>query len=308
MEHSAERRISGRSTKPAAIWKCLLGLVFVAAHVLAHSETVIFPPAESERDGRDAYPFELLKLALAKSEKTYELKAYPRFMLQDRAITELEANRGLDVIWTMTSADREVRLRPIRIPIDKGLLGWRLLLIRDGDAQRFANIGVDKLKRLQAVQGHDWPDTVILRSSGFEVKVDSNYGELFQMLSQGVVDYFPRSAQEIWAENDNHKDLHLAVEPTMAIHYPTAMYFFVNRKNVSLAEALRRGLEAAIADGSFDRLFAEHFSAVISRSRLDGRQIIEIPNPLLPAQVPLKEKRYWLQVKARTTATIGLPH
>lgn len=274
---------------------------------VAAAELIIHPPSESSVDGRDAYPIRLLGLALGKSGKAYTLKAYPQFMLQGRAMAELEGNRGLDVIWTMTSADRETRLLPIRIPIDKGLLGWRLLMVKESALPRFASIGVDKLRQLHAGQGHDWPDTEILQSAGFDVKVTSEYRALFQMLSNGSIDYFPRSAQEVWQEVGNNRDLKLTVEPTLALHYPAAMYFFVNRKNVELAETIRRGLEAAIADGSFERLFREHFASVIARANLEGRNIIDMPNPLLPAATPLNDKRYWLQVKPKAAVTNLLP-
>ena len=260
-------------------------------------ETVVYPRAESEKDGRDDYPVRLLALALSKSGAKYQLRAHPDFMLQVRAITELQAGRNLDVIWTMTSHEREANLLPVRVPIDRGLLGWRLLLVRQADAAKFAGISDAGLQKLLAGQGHDWPDTGILKNAGYRVEVSSSYRDLFLMLGNNSIDYFPRSSQEIWGELNLHRDKQFIVEPTLALHYPAAMYFFVNRLNVSLQRSIQRGLDVAIADGSFERLFQEYFGAVIKRSALDSRRVIELSNPLLPPQTPLQDKRLWLQLK-----------
>lgn len=280
-------------------WRWLIGLMLGMACAVALADTVVFPPAENERDGRDAYPVQLLKLALSKSGKAYALKPYPNFMLQDRAIAELRANRELDVIWTMTSAQREEQMLPIRFPIDKGMLGWRLLLIRSADAASFDGITPEDLKKRVAGQGHDWPDTFILQQAGFQVQPTNNYRSLFLMLHNHSIDYFPRSVQEIWGELELQTGKNFTVEPGTVLHYPTAMYFFVNKRNAALADSIRRGLDAAMADGSFEKLFQEYFGAVLRRARLEQRQIIEIANPMLPELTPLGDKRLWLQVKSR---------
>lgn len=281
-----------------------LALLVLLFSLGARAETVvIYPRAVSEKDRVDAYPIQLLALALSKSGQKYQMRAHTDFMPQVRAIAELRANRNLDVIWTTTSAEREEQLLPVRIPIDRGLLGWRLLLIRESDAPQFAGIQATDLQKMVAGQGHDWPDTAILQNAGFRVDVASSNRDLFLMLGNKTVQYFPRSIHEIWGELEMNRDKHFIVEPTLALHYRAAMYFFVSRQNGALAESIRRGLELAITDGSFDRLFMEHFSAVINRSNLEGRQIIELPNPLLPALTPIKDKRYWLQVKPKTAVT-----
>jgi len=78
--------------------------------------------------------------------------------------------------------------------------------------------------------------------------------------------------------------------------YPTADYYFVNKQNTELAENLRQGLELALADGSFGRLFAAHFGPAIRRAQLDKRVLIELTNPLLPPQTPLARKELWFNL------------
>ncbi len=274
---------------------CLILLsVTAAVAAAAPPRTIVYPRAESDVDDRDRYPVQLLTLALRKAHAGYELKVHPVFMLQVRAMHEVEQDSGLDIVWTMTSRERERALLPVRIPIDRGLLGWRLLLVRPEAVPRLAAIrSVDQLKGLRGGQGADWPDTVILRDAGLAIDESVRYGDLFQKLAAGRIDYFPRSVQEIWGELDNHRAEGFVVEPTLALHYPTAMYFFVNRKHAELAADIRRGLEIALKDGSFEALFRQNFGAILERAQLDKRRVLELRNPLLPEETPLKDARLW---------------
>jgi hypothetical protein len=282
-------RRCGSDVKRALV---LFLLVLVAGSALARP--LVYPRAESAGDERDRFPVQLLELALRKADATYELKPHPVFMLQVRALREVEQQSGLDIVWTMTSKEREQALLPIRIPIDRGLLGWRVLLVRPASLPAFAaTTTLAQLEALRGGQGADWPDTTILRAAGLKIDESARYGDLFQKLAAGRIDYFPRSVQEIWGELDNHRSEGFVVEPTLALHYPTAMYFFVNKQRTDLAADLRRGLEVALRDGSFQALFMQHFGDVLRRSQLDRRRVFEMANPLLPAQTPLEDARLW---------------
>ena len=265
---------------------CLLGRAFAT--------TVVYPRPESTTDRRDVYQLQLLKLALQKAHSDVELKPHAVFMLQVRAMREVEQASGLDIVWTMTSREREQALLPIRIPIDRGLIGWRLLLVKAAAVPRFADItAIDGLKPLRGGQGADWPDTPILRASGLAIDESARYGDLFQKLAAGRIDYFPRSVQEIQGELENHRAEDFAVEPTLALHYPAAMYFFVNKQRPELAAEIRKGLEIALGDGSFEALFRQNFGKILKQANLGNRRVFEMGNPLLPPETPLGDARLW---------------
>ncbi|MFO1337118.1 MAG: hypothetical protein U1F53_02605 [Burkholderiaceae bacterium] len=277
-------------------YRVVLGLwsLWFAATLAWAQTTVVYPIAEAAGDHRDDYQVELLTLALKKSGRSYLLKPHPAFMLQVRELKELERGDALDVIWTMTSIEREQALLPVRIPIDRGLLGWRLLMVRQKDLPQFAALSLPtQLRLLRAGQGFDWPDTGILKHAGFNVDETVRYNDLFVRLAAGRLDYVPRSVQEVWGELDGHQGLGLAVEPTLALHYPAAMYFFVNRRNTALAADLQHGLESAMADGSFEALFQRHFGAALARADLGRRRVVELANPVLPSETPLADRALW---------------
>jgi hypothetical protein len=67
--------------------------------------------------------------------------------------------------------------------VDRGLLGYRLLLIRADDQARFAKVRtLDDLRHLRAGLGKGWADVNIFEASGVEVVEGSNYEGLFGML------------------------------------------------------------------------------------------------------------------------------
>ncbi len=273
--------------------RLLLCLLLVWPAAARATEVVRFPKPEFEGDHRYDYAMQLLKLGLSKSGADYRIELAEIPMNQERQVLEIEAGRTLDVGPIPSSAEREARLLPIRIPINKGALGWRLGLIRKGDERLFA--GIDTLVDLQGVrlaQGQEWPDTQILRANGIPVITAPRYEGLFKMLAGKRFDYFPRSVMEIWDEQALNAAT-LEVEPHVALHYFYDAYFMVNRKNTKLAQDIRDGLERAVADGSFDQLFQQYYGERLRKAHLDTRTVIELKNPLLTPGTPSDRPELW---------------
>ena len=283
--------------KPVLTWGTVLLVgAMMPAVVGAQTLTVTHIRPASETDTRNQYFIRLLDLVLSKTDGPYRLEASPLTMQQGRALAQLKKNDGLDIVWTMTSQSREQELLPIRIPLLKGMIGTRLLLINQDDQHRFERITSEaQLKALRAGQGHDWPDTEVLKSNGYTVSGSASYDALFRMLARGRIDYFPRSVAEIWAEAEQHAHKGLIVEKSFVIYYPAAIYFFVNKDHHVLARRIEEGLRKAIADGSFDALFYERFNAIIKRARLQERRWFRLENPLLSPETPLDQPAVWYQ-------------
>ncbi|MDF5908870.1 hypothetical protein P4132_22185 [Pseudomonas aeruginosa] len=89
-------------------------------------ERVIYP-RHSEGRNPEPYVVELLQLALARSGGDYRLEPSAQPMPQSRAQLRLEQDDpGLQVMWAQSRDDLEETLLPIRIPIYRGLIGWRI--------------------------------------------------------------------------------------------------------------------------------------------------------------------------------------
>jgi len=270
-----------------------LAALCLSTAALAGPTIVTYPRPEKPDADIGEYGIALLQLALDKSGNSYQARLSAARMQQNRAIIELQSGSGrIDVLGTVTSREREAAMLPIRIPLTRGLIGWRLALV-DGEQRELLREvrGLADLQALPAGQGQDWPDLRILRHSGLRVEPIMVYHNLFGMLHAGRIAWAPRSVNEIWAEAAAHPEL--AVDPYIALRYPSADYFFVRNGNTALAEDIRRGLEAALADGSFEKLFFQHYGPLIRKARLEQRRLISIPNPLLPPETPLARKELW---------------
>ena len=257
---------------------------------------LLYPRHAGQRDTLGGYAPELLALALAGAERRYELAQSPSTMAQGRAMVEmLKPEPPIDVFWTVTTPQRQQALLPIRIPIERGLFGWRVALVRRADAERFRELRrLSELAPLVAGQKHDWPDVGILRANGLTVQTSTQYESLFNMLSLARLDYFPRSVLEVRAELEAHAELDLVIEPHLVLRYPSALYFFVAPGRTQLAADITQGLERAQANGSFERLFQQHFRETIDALHLGQRRVFELRNPSLPADVPVQRRDWWL--------------
>jgi hypothetical protein len=273
-------------------WQIAISLL-VSNQVFAQ-QTVIYPRAESDTDVRSSFPMALLQKCEQQNSDIFTLKPSRVHTQQGRSLRQLAADKEMDVVWALTDRQREAALLPIRIPIDRGLIGWRLLLINTSKQHVFEQVSTaEQLRDLVAGQGHDWPDVEVLKANHFTVASSSTYQGLFHMLAREHIDYFPRAISEVWPELASNADLGLTVQSKLLIYYPSALYYFVNKKNVWLADTLEKCLSQATKDGSFKALFDEYYLDFILRADLKNRTIIRLTNPLLPASAPAIDSGYW---------------
>lgn len=258
------------------------------------AELVRYPAVAHVEDPRSIYPLTLLEMALARSGRQYQLQSSAEPMSKSRSMVFLKENTELDVLWTMTSVERELDLRPVRIPIFRGLSGYRVMLVPAAQQQKFAStVSSSDIKRLVYAQGHDWVDGKILQLNGFKVVGAAHYDNLFLLLEKQRVDAVPRNALEIADEALMLAARGIVIEQNWLLYYPTASYFFVNPANEQLAQDIETGLLKVLDDGSFERLFQQFFAGHLAELSLPQRQLIKLKNPLLPAQTPIQNHRLW---------------
>jgi len=281
--------------------KLILAWVLCGATVVVAAEPklVHYPAIANAHDARSEYPIALLGLALQKAGFAASLQPSAAPLSKSRAIQMLKKGQGIDVVWTMTTLEREQTLLPVRIPIYRGLGSYRLLLVRaDRQPQISALPQSRQLRQLKYAQVHDWVDSQILQDSKFSVLAVSHYDNLFQMLLKGRVDAIPRGVLEIEAEAAYWQAQGLVIEPKWLIHYPSAVYFFVDPRQPELAASIEQGLQRALADGSFQRLFDKFFARHLANMQLPQRQLLSLPNRYLPLKTPLQQTELWYSLRS----------
>ncbi|GGP90367.1 hypothetical protein GCM10009410_25520 [Shewanella ulleungensis] len=254
-------------------------------------------------DPKQAYFISLLELALEKSRDQYgdyQLNAVMIEMPQGRALKMVADNKMIDVVWTMTSIEREEQLQAIYIPLLKGLMGYRIGLIRRNDQAKFEQMDLEQIKQTLMGQGTDWPDVDILNSNGFNV-IRGGDQQLITMLLKGRFDYYPRSIHEPWRDLARYPNV--VLEHKFLLKYPAPIYFFVRKSNTHLAERIDYGLRKSIVDGSFDQLFYNHpiTQNMLEKSQLDKRTEIVLHNPYLSKKSAelLNEQQLWITLESK---------
>jgi ABC-type amino acid transport substrate-binding protein len=249
----------------------------------------------------EAYSVDVMKLALSHvGEKSF---VYQPVHVADtiRAQFNNVNPKDVDIFWLFSNSQLEEQLLPIRIPIDKGLLGYKVLLIREGDQARFDKIStVGDLKKITIGQRLWWPEVELLRANGFTVYTPSKFDSLMYMLDGGRFDAFPRWLFEPYSDISKHKNLNLTVEKKILLSYVLPYYFFVASGNKVLASDIETGLNRAIQDGTFDNLFLNSVLVDKFKNKIDtkSRQIFTLDNPLIPKGVPTNNFRYWFDPRA----------
>jgi len=248
-------------------------------------------------DPNGPYAVEMLKLAFKHLDKKYTVSVGREPYSQSRILEEIN-NGNLDVFWTSANAEKEAEFRPIRIPLYKGLLGYRVFIINKNNQSKFDNIHtLEDLKKISIGQGKTWADAGILEANGLNVVKANKYESLFYMVEGGRFDAFSRGVHEPYGELAQHPQLKdLTVEKNLMLVYKMPLYLFVAKNNTALAADIELGLNRAIADGSFDQTFygAPAVKDVIAKIGMKNRRIIKIDNPTLSKETPLDHKELWL--------------
>ncbi|WP_144210398.1 type 2 periplasmic-binding domain-containing protein [Shewanella donghaensis] len=243
------------------------------------------------------YHIELLELALNKTAEDYPDTSlqFTEQVSPGRGLKMLERGE-VDLAFLASSKQREETYIPIKIPLLKGLLGYRILLIHQDNIEKFTTISTaEQLGRaFVAGFGSHWADLDVLKQNHLPTQEISTYGSLPKMLDAKRFDYFPRGINEVWEEKERLKYTlpDLTIEPNIVLVYNLPVYMFVNKGNPDLAKRLEAGLKIATEDLSFQMLFLKYYSESILKANLSKRKMILLDSK----DYPIKEidTSWWL--------------
>lgn len=279
----------------------LLMVLFGLGNAVAAPMRFVYPPPEGAADKRYEYYWSILTAALESNRDQfgdYQLVRYPIQMNGKRAQAQLQAGGEPNVLIRTTSKDLETQLLPIRIPVDKGLTGYRLFLVMDGMQQQLERVNdIDGLRRFTMGQEVRWSDVAVLKAAGFKVATGDDYTGLFGMLAIGRFALFPRGINEIVAERSNNlaNFPNLRIERRFMLYYPLPRYFFVARsaEGQRMAARIENGLWRLIRNGEFERRYQAFKADQLRNLDFTGRILFKLHNPNLPPETPLANRQLW---------------
>jgi len=261
----------------------------------------IYYDGQVERTPIRRFHWRLLEAALRRTVATYggyELRALPPAPVSRQRYELSQSHAAITVAAFNGTADRTPGLIPVRIPVEFGLQSYRVLLIREGDQERFDRIAsLDDLKAVRFGLLPAWSDSRVMRSNGMSLVEGQSFEGLYHMLAAKRFDAFSRGVAEVM-DDFRHGGMlvsGLAVERHLLLHYPLPIYFWFadDAEGRRRAERVRAGLAAMVADGSLAAMVLDRYRTDLSGLDLAGRRVIELSNPLLDGQDPLDDGRLW---------------
>lgn len=279
------------------VWLLFLSL-FVSSPFAAYAQSVTQVNLVSRGDDTANYAIDMIRLGLEKSGRRFEIKVQDGALSAPRLREELIAG-NIDVIWTATNMDMEENALPVRVPLYKGLLGHRILIVHKDNARMFDSVDtMADVRKFRYGQGVGWTDTTIMQANGMKVVPATKYEGLFHMTDGKRFDAFPRGVHEPWAELKNNPDLELTVDKNLMFVYTMPYYLMVTPTRPDLAADIERGLLMAVEDGSFDERFFndEMVKMVLKYANLKDRRILQLRNPELPPKTPLDNPKLWIDI------------
>ncbi len=253
-----------------------------------------------QTDSRYQYRTELLKLALSYPHASLpsSIELVPLHHIPHaRGQRLIETNVIRGVMSLATNQQRERKFLPIRQPIMAGILGMRVLLIRGSQQQQFTQItSIEQLRQLRLGFVKSWGDIEILRHNQMTIIPVARYKTMFSMLSARRFDFFPRGINEVIPEIERFGNIYpkITIEKHIALLYPYPVYFFVNKQDIKLANRIEHGLQQALNDGSFKRLFLQYHRDILKQLNFGIRRVYTLENHTLPPNTPDPDMSWWL--------------
>lgn len=250
-------------------------------------------------DKREKHKAEVIRRSLEISASEYGpfiIKEVDTPFTSSRALASLRTGGLINIFITPANELWNKHAIPIEIPIRRGLLSYRLLLVHKDNLHKFKEISsLDELNKLTAGLQSDWVTTEVFSALGIKTMITHNFEGLFSMLNYLRFDYIPRGIYEIYDELDTRKSKlkNLVVEPSLALHLPMASYIYVSPKEPRIAKRLESGLRKLVANGELKKIFNRYYADDITRANLKGRKIIEIENPYYNNKDLMDDNSLW---------------
>jgi hypothetical protein len=189
---------------------------------------------------------------------------------------------------------QEGKLRLIPIPLDRGLLGWRINLLLRKDIDKLAPVkDAAALRKFTVGQHVGWPNIEIYRYADIPTKEIKkwSHGEFSEQLEAGFIDVFPLGLEETISYFLPLFQQHypqVVADPHLLVRYPWFRFVWVSAgpDTDALYAVLQRGFDTIAANGDFLRIWNRYRSAPAA-DIYRQRTIIELPNPFFdPSIVP----------------------
>lgn len=281
------------------VFLTLFSLIFCVKDVFA-IDTIKMNIGRPFKDERQQYNQEVLHTALKLTIPEfgeYKFAPFSSSIPLSRLRTIINKGEIANLAIAVTTPEWEELTTPIRIPIRRGILNYRLLMTTKEKLKEFENVNtLEQIKEKWACVGRQWSTTRTLIALDFNINNAFEDNSILKMLSKERCDYVPRGVHEIYMELDKRKKNmpNLVAEPNIALFMPSPFYIFVSPNEPRLIKRLTLGLEKMVEQGILEEMVNKYYGHYLKQAKLSERKLINVGNPVLPKETPLNRKELWL--------------
>ena len=249
--------------------------------------------------GKKSLGYQILQ-AILSSEKDVRLKLLDYPVNQDRA-RQMLLSQKIDIADFGVKKEFDNEFQPVRLPIDRGILGWRIFIINKGLSDQFAKVkSITDLRKFTAGQGAGWGDIKILNAAGIRVETGTSLENLFKMTEAKRFEFLPLGANESHGllRDFSAGSENLMVEENIVLHYPFGRFFYLRKSSTLLQKLIKSKLEHSLQSGELQKILENHsmFKDAFSKAHLGKRIRIKIDSPGLPNWFKEINPKWWYRV------------
>lgn len=272
--------------------RAAVGAVFAAAAAVALSMPAMAQSYQFlvQDDEHLEFARALSMAALQKAGMEAEFLPAPESNEQRKLFNLIRGESHLDLMPATPRrlealADGKIWMVPI--PLDRGLLGYRLGLLLQQDGDLLADVNtLEDLQNFTIGQGEGWMDADIYEAAGIPTKrvKDWREAEFVRQMRAGFIQLFPLGLEETLTYFEPHFqqfEPELVADKHILIRYPWFRFAWISKEaenGEALYEALSRGFDQLVAEDQFLELHGT-LRTMPAQEEFDSRQIIEIENP-----------------------------
>lgn len=283
--------ISYFKTMPLIARVLYCSILIFAQSVFARAESektdyIVIPKSTYGITEKNKYQYDLLTAAMKATAKDYGdyRVAFSKVAYTDaRIFDSLHANKNVSLFNAPLDPDRAKGLHIVPIPVDRGILGYRVLLVHRDNKDAFQQVSAQTdLERFTAGMFEQSSTIKQLKRLGLPVVATHGEDTMFNMLNHKRFDYVLRGVHEV--EDDlarySSLELDLVIEPTVAVHLYMPLVFYMSKSQVRLAKRIELGLLRINRSGEFKSIFDRYFKHYLVNNDLGKRKIIPLDSDL----------------------------
>mgnify|MGYP001602000770 CR=1 FL=1 len=290
---------SGRKNQMKIIIKSVFIIcVLLRATTLLAIETIYFDRPKLATDKRGEDVEYILKRVLEVTNDKYgeaKFEYTDKVMSRTRSLYEMQKGEEIHVMAAHPKPDWDENAICIQFPLRRGLLSYRLFLIKERHQQLLSKVEtLEQLKRIPTGSRTQWSISKALEENGFNLMQGIKYDLLFTMLDRERFLTFSRGISEIFGELKAYKqkfpDLVIEKDLLLYVYIPT--YFYVSPKKLILAKRIEEGLSILEKSGEFENIFQKFHADKIKKGNLENRRFFYINNPSISEERYEADKKY----------------